>query len=89
MLKVPEINQVVELEEMGGEEGRDEGDPDAEAFSGNQEAEVLEGNHEAGEAGEEGGGEQEAGEAGGEQEAGVAGGKLSGKNVSFAPDLST
>ena len=61
MLKVPEINQVVELEEMGGEEGRDEGDPDAEAFSGNQEAEVLEGNHETGEAGEEGGGEQEAG----------------------------
>ena len=45
MLKVPEINQVVELEEMGGEEGGDEGDPDPEAASGNQEAEVLEGNH--------------------------------------------
>ena len=71
---------MVELEEIGGEEGGDEGDPDAEASSGNQEAEVLEGNHEAGEAGEEGGGEQEAG---------VAGGELPGKSVRFAPALST
>ena len=56
---------MVELEEMGGEEGGDEGDPGAEAFRGNQEAEVLEGNHVAGEAGID----QSVKEAGGEQEA--------------------
>ena len=78
MLKVPETSQVVELEEIGREQGGDEGNLDArpsepEASSGNQEAEVAEGNHEAGV----------------DQSMEVAEGKLSGKSVRFAPDLST
>jgi len=74
LIEVPEISQVVEMEEMGRGEGGDEAGPDARPSSGNHMSEVAEGNHEAGEdqSMEEAGIKQEAEAAAGKEEGGVA-----------------